>query len=282
MGKLFLPPFSGSRPSRLSPAIATDRRCGFGGSLALNVLNGRLELAFRNAIWTRQVLALASLALLGNWGSQACWASAGQEGQGSSGSGQAADKGEKTSKQEPDKSSNQTQTSKENLPASGAAANQQVYNIGVEDELQISVWHEPELSTTVVVRPDGMITLPLVNDIKVAGLKPEQLQALLIDKLKGFINEPQVTVVIRAIRSRKASLVGQVPHPGAYPLNGNMTVLDLLAAGGGIGIFAKGESIYILRDQDGKKVRIPFHYKKALAGKGDNPVLFPGDLVVVP
>jgi polysaccharide export outer membrane protein len=156
------------------------------------------------------------------------------------------------------------------------------YVIGVEDELQISVWREPELSTTVVVRPDGMITLPLVNDLKVAGLKTEELQNILTEKLKGFVNEPQITVMVRAIHSRKVYLVGQVQHQGTFPLNGDMTALELLAVAGGLGPFAKADSIYILREQNGKKIRIPFHYKKAVAGKSENVALQPGDVVVVP
>lgn len=156
------------------------------------------------------------------------------------------------------------------------------YIIGVEDELQISVWREPELSTVVVVRPDGRITLPLINDVKAVGLKTEELQMLLTEKLKGYVNEPQVTVIVRGIRSRKVYLVGEVGHQGTFPLNGDMTALELLAAAGGLGPFAKGDSIYILREQNGKKVRIPFHYKKAVAGKGENVTLQPGDVIVVP
>jgi polysaccharide export outer membrane protein len=156
------------------------------------------------------------------------------------------------------------------------------YIIGVEDELQISVWREPELSTTVVVRPDGIITLPLINDVKAVGLKTEELQNILMDKLKNFVNEPQVTVIVRSIRSRKVYLVGEVGHQGTFPLNGDMTALELLAAAGGVGPFAKADSIYILREQNGKKIRIPFHYKKAVAGKSENVTLQPGDLVVVP
>jgi polysaccharide export outer membrane protein len=154
--------------------------------------------------------------------------------------------------------------------------------IGVEDELQISVWREPELSTVVVVRPDGMITLPLISDVKAVGLKTEELQNLLTEKLKNYVNEPQVTVIVRAIRSRKVYLVGEVAHQGTYPLNGDMTALELLAAAGGVGPFAKADSIYILREKNGKKIRIPFQYKKAVAGKSENVVLQPGDVVVVP
>ncbi len=171
----------------------------------------------------------------------------------------------------------------ESLPQSALTPEQRLtYIIGVEDELQISVWREPELSTVVVVRPDGIITLPLVNDVKAVGLKTEELQNVLLDKLKNFVNEPQVTVIVRAIRSRKVYLVGEVGHQGTYALNGDMTALELLAAAGGVGPFAKADSIYILREQNGKKIRIPFHYKKAVAGKSENVTLQPGDVVVVP
>jgi polysaccharide biosynthesis/export protein len=171
----------------------------------------------------------------------------------------------------------------ESVPQSALTPEQRLtYIIGVEDELQISVWREPELSTAVVVRPDGIITLPLVNDVKAVGLKTEELQNVLTEKLKNFVNEPQVTVIVRSIRSRKVNLVGEVGHQGSFTLNGDMTVLELLAAAGGVGPFAKADSIYILREQNGKKVRIPFHYKKAVAGKSENVTLQPGDLVVVP
>jgi len=171
----------------------------------------------------------------------------------------------------------------ESQPRSALTPDQRLtYIIGVEDELQISVWREPELSTTVVVRPDGIITLPLVNDVKAVGLKTEELQNVLMDKLKNFVNEPQVTVIVRSIHSRKVYLVGEVGHQGSFPINGDMTVLELLAAGGGLGPFAKANSIYILRGQNGKKVRIPFPYKKAVVGKSENVTLQPGDVVVVP
>jgi polysaccharide biosynthesis/export protein len=156
------------------------------------------------------------------------------------------------------------------------------YRVGAEDELQISVWHEPELSQLVVVRPDGMITLPLLNDVKVAGLNMEELQALLTEKLKTVVNEPQVTVSVKAVKSKKVFLVGNVIKQGAYPLGGRMTVLELIAEAGGLSPFAKGGSIYVLRKDNDKEVRLPFNYKKALAGKGANPELQSGDMVVVP
>jgi polysaccharide export outer membrane protein len=157
------------------------------------------------------------------------------------------------------------------------------YHIGLADQLMISVWKEPELSMTVVVRPDGMITLPLINDIHVVGLKPVELQQILIDKLKPFLTEPQVTVIVQGIRSRKVYLVGNVSKQGAVPLDGGETVLQVLAAAGGVGPFAKADSIYILRTENNKQVRIPFQYKKALKGKvKEDIVLQPGDMIVVP
>lgn len=185
---------------------------------------------------------------------------------------------DKQEKQTPDKAAKP-----EPAPESVLTPEQRLtYIIGVEDELQVSVWREPELSTTVVVRPDGMITLPLINDVKAVGLKTEELQNLLMDKFKNFVNEPQVTVIVRAIHSRKVYLVGEVSHQGTFALNGDMTALELLAAAGGVGPFAKADAIYILREQNGKKIRIPFHYKKAVAGKSENVTLQPGDVVVVP
>jgi polysaccharide export outer membrane protein len=159
-----------------------------------------------------------------------------------------------------------------------------VYRIGIEDELQISVWKEPELSITAVVRPDGMITMPLLNDIYVVGFQPVELQALLAEKLKPFVNEPQVTVVIRGIKSRKVFVYGQVLKAGAYPLVTKKTVLEILTEAGGLAPFAKKRSIYILREVNGKKTQIPFNYNDALKGKSpqSNVELLPGDIVVVP
>ncbi len=204
-----------------------------------------------------------------------------QSGQPASGSSPST---EKTAKAKEEKQTGDKAEKPQDATSQSALTPEQrlTYIIGVEDELQISVWREPELSTTVVVRPDGMITLPLVNDVKAVGLKTEELQSLLTDKLKNYVNEPQVTVIVRGIHSRKVYLVGEVGRQGTYPINGDMTALELLAAAGGPGPFAKADSIYILREQNGKKIRIPFHYKKTVAGKSENVTLQPGDVVVVP
>lgn len=156
------------------------------------------------------------------------------------------------------------------------------YRIGVEDSLFISVWKEPDLSSQVTVRPDGVITMPLISDLYVVGLTTEELQSLLTEKLKPFVNEPQVTVIVREIKSRKVFLAGQAGHPSSYPINGRLTVMQLIVQSGGLGPFAKSEAIYVLRIQDGKETRIPFKYKKVLAGKMPDVELQPGDMVVVP
>jgi polysaccharide biosynthesis/export protein len=164
-----------------------------------------------------------------------------------------------------------------------AAADEDAYRIGLDDQLMISVWREPELSLSVVVRPDGMITLPLLSDVRVVGLKPTELQQLLTEKLKPFVSEPQVTVIAQGIRSRKVYLVGNVSKQGTFNLEGGQTVLQLLASAGGVNPFAKGDSIYILRMENKKQIRIPFQYKKALKGRTkDDVVLQPGDIIVVP
>jgi polysaccharide biosynthesis/export protein len=158
------------------------------------------------------------------------------------------------------------------------------YRVGVEDDLQISVWREPEISSQVTVRPDGFISLPLLNDIQVEGLTTKQLQELVTEKLKGFLTEPQVTVIVRQIRSRKVYLIGQVTHPGSYVLNGDKTVLQLLAEAGGLSQFAKMKSIYVVRKSAGHEVRLPFNYKRAVTGKDPKTdiELYPGDMIVVP
>jgi polysaccharide biosynthesis/export protein len=157
-----------------------------------------------------------------------------------------------------------------------------LYRIGIGDQLQIAVWHEHDLSLSVVVRPDGVITMPLLNDIYVVGLTPKELGALITEKLKPFVNEPQVTISVASIQSRKVYIVGQVTRQGSFPLNDKKTALELITEAGGLGPFAKANSIYVLRVVDGKEIRIPFHYKKVIAGKGQDVDLQPGDRLIVP
>jgi polysaccharide biosynthesis/export protein len=169
-------------------------------------------------------------------------------------------------------------TQPEAAPAAGE------YVIGEQDVLSIVVWKERELSATVVVRPDGKITLPLVNEIKVIGMTPAQLQALLTEQFRPFLNVPQVTVEVVQINSRKAYLVGEVAKTGTFPLNSSTTVLQIIAAAGGLKDFAKRKDIYVLHNQNGKQVRYRFNYDEVIRGKNpqQNIVLQPGDMVVVP
>jgi polysaccharide export outer membrane protein len=157
--------------------------------------------------------------------------------------------------------------------------------IGVEDVLNINVWKEPEISRAVPVRPDGMITLPLIGEIKAKGLTPIQLQDQITASLKKFMSDPQVTVIIVEVRSLTFNVVGQVLKPGYYPLTRRMTVLDAIALSGGFQPFAKQKKVYVLRTQaDGKQVRIPFNYKDVIKGKrpDENIELQPRDTLVIP
>jgi polysaccharide export outer membrane protein len=158
-------------------------------------------------------------------------------------------------------------------------ANSETYRIGVGDELNVAVWHEPEVSGEHAVRPDGIITLPFLNEVYVAGKSTAEIRDLLTDKLKPYVTEPQVTVSIKSINSRKVYAIGNIGRPGAFPLIEPTSVLELIAQCGGLAQFAKGNKIYILRGQQ----RIPFDYKKAVKGDASQRVmLMPGDMVVVP
>jgi polysaccharide export outer membrane protein len=158
------------------------------------------------------------------------------------------------------------------------------YRIGAQDVLQIDVWKEPEITRSVPVRPDGKITLPLLNDVQAAGLTPMELTAVLREELKKFINDPQVSVSVSTINSRRVYVTGEVTRPGAFPLLPGMTVLQALTSGGGFTQFAKIKSAYVLRIRNGKQVKLPFNYKAVVAGKKpqDNIVLESGDTIVVP
>jgi polysaccharide biosynthesis/export protein len=168
-------------------------------------------------------------------------------------------------------------------PQTKPATDDARYVIGPEDQLNINVWKEQELSGTVPVRPDGKISLPLLNDVQAAGLTPMQLAADLTEKLKKFVGEPRVTVTVTNIQSKRIFLVGQV-RAGAFPLLPDMTVLQALSAAGCCTEFAKTTKIYVLRNENGKQVKYPFNYKEAL--KGNNPqqniLLQAGDTIVVP
>jgi polysaccharide export outer membrane protein len=158
------------------------------------------------------------------------------------------------------------------------------YVIGPQDVLDISVWKEPELTRPVPVRPDGRISMPLLNDVQAAGRTPLQLAADITAGLKKFVTDPQVTVIVTTINSQRVFILGEVNRAGAYPLLPNMTVLQALSSAGGFTIYANLKKIYLLRVEDGKQVKHPFNYKDVLAGKAADQNIFvkAGDTIVVP
>jgi polysaccharide export outer membrane protein len=158
------------------------------------------------------------------------------------------------------------------------------YTIGEQDVLDIDVWREKELSGTVVVRPDGKITVRLVNEIYVIGMTPLQLQETLTEKLQPFLTAPQVTVSVREINSRKVYLSGHVSHEGVFHISSNTTVSQIIVQAGGLRPFAKPKKIYILRNENGKQVKLQYNYDAVMKGQenGQDIVLKPDDKIVVP
>ena len=157
------------------------------------------------------------------------------------------------------------------------------YVIGADDTLHISVWKEPDLTATLPVRPDGKISLPLLNDVPAAGLTPMQLKDSITEKLKKYIADPRVTVVVTAMNSRRFFVTGEVVHSGPMPLLPDMTMLQALSAAG-FTQFANVKGIYLLRIENGRQVKLPFNYKEVVKGNHpeQNIMLKPGDTVVVP
>jgi polysaccharide export outer membrane protein len=158
------------------------------------------------------------------------------------------------------------------------------YVIGAEDVLSIVFWRDKEMSVEVVVRPDGKISLPLLNDVDAAGRTPEQLRAEIETAAKKFIAEPNAAVVVKAINSRKVYITGNVAKPGTYPLADDMTVLQLIAVGGGLLEYADRDDIVVMRRENGSDRQFKFNYKEVVRQKNvaQNIVLKPGDTVVVP
>lgn len=167
---------------------------------------------------------------------------------------------------------------KEPLPQTNAS-----YIIGPDDQLHVSVWKEPDLTNTMPVRADGMISLPLLNDVQAAGLTPMQLAASISDKLKKYITDPHVTVEVTQMNSQRIYVMGEVTHPGAMNRTPDMTVLQALASAG-FTQFANTKGIYVLRTENGKQQKLPVNYKKLVKGDDmqQNYVLKPGDTIVVP
>jgi polysaccharide biosynthesis/export protein len=157
------------------------------------------------------------------------------------------------------------------------------YVIGPEDTLHISVWKEPDLTETLPVRSDGKISMPLLNDVQAAGLTPSQLAESITEKLKKYLSDPRVTVVVTGMNSQRVYVMGEVNHTGAMTLTPNMTVLQALASAG-FTQFANTKGIYVLRTENGKQVKLPFNYKQVIKGDSmdQNIALKPGDTIVVP
>ena len=162
------------------------------------------------------------------------------------------------------------------------------YVIGPEDVLDISVWNNTELTRVVPVRPDGKVSLPLLNDVQAAGFTPMQLRDTLTTALTVYMPRPVVSVLVREIHSIKVTVIGQVKNPGRYELKDRATMLDVLALAGGLTEFASRDRIVLLRLEQGTTRRIPFHYDKLTSSRRqsaaaqENFCVQPGDVVLVP
>jgi polysaccharide biosynthesis/export protein len=160
---------------------------------------------------------------------------------------------------------------------------EEFYQIGAGDSLNINVWKEPTLSGTIKVRPDGYVTLPLINEVQVAGLTTGQLRKLLEDKYKEFTKDPFVTIRVEGIASSEVFLVGQVSKPGAFPLSGNETVLQVLTRAGGLGVFADRSNIRVVRRDGDRVTEFTVDYDAIIKGDLKQDLLLrPGDRIIVP
>lgn len=158
------------------------------------------------------------------------------------------------------------------------------YLIGPDDVLSVLFRYDKDLTTDVVVRPDGMISLPMLSDVMAAGLTPEQLRDKVAESARRFIEDPAVTVIVKQINSRRVFITGQVGKPGPYPLMAPTTVLQLIAMAGGLSEFADDKNISVMRVENGKPVSFRFNYKDVTKRKNlkQNIELKPGDTVIVP
>ncbi len=165
-----------------------------------------------------------------------------------------------------------------------AAADSAEYVIGPDDVLGIVFWRDKDLSADAVVRPDGKISLPLLNDVQAAGLTPSRLRAQITEAARRFVDDPNVTVVVRQINSRKVFVTGEIVRPGSYPLAGRTTVLQMIAIAGGLKEYADAKNIMVMRVENNRTVNYPFNYHDVSKGRGlrQNLELRPGDTIVVP
>lgn len=158
------------------------------------------------------------------------------------------------------------------------------YRVGPGDVIDVLVWKEPEVSSSVVIRPDGKISLPLINDLEVTGKTPLEIREIVVEKLSPYINFPNVTVTVKQVNSKKVYIIGEVNGAGAYQMTQPITVLQILTEAGGLRPFADQKSIYILRMNNGKQEKFSFNYKDVVKGEKmqQNILLQPGDTIVVP
>jgi polysaccharide export outer membrane protein len=169
-------------------------------------------------------------------------------------------------------------------PPSANGAPQGNYQIGADDVLDIVVWNNTDMSRVVPVRPDGMISLPLLNDVQAAGLTAMQVRDILVSRLAEFMATPEVSVIVKEVKSAKVTVIGQVKTPGRYDIKGRSTVMDILALAGPFTDFASLGRIFVLRPSGSTTKRLSFDYNEAVSrrGKQENFVLEPGDIIVVP
>ena len=158
------------------------------------------------------------------------------------------------------------------------------YVIGVDDVLSVIFWRDKDLTVDAVVRPDGRISLPLLDDVAVAGLTPEQARDVILERARKYLEEPSATVVVKQINSLKVFITGQVAKPGSYQLTSSMTVMQLIALAGGLQEYASGKKIVVLRNERGRSIAHRFNYEEVCEGRKlpQNIELRPGDTVVVP
>ena len=170
-----------------------------------------------------------------------------------------------------------------NAPAAGVPL-PPGYVIGPQDILSIVFWRDKDMSADVTVRPDGKISLPLLNEIQVVGFTPEQLRVKLEEAASRYLEEPNAAVIVKEIKSRNVFITGNVSKPASYPLTGDMTVLQLIAMAGGLLEYADGNGIVVIRNESARPEYYKFHYKDVVKGKNvrQNIMLKPGDTVVVP
>jgi polysaccharide export outer membrane protein len=169
--------------------------------------------------------------------------------------------------------------------AAGAVAVAPDYVIGPDDVLSILFWRDKDLSAAdVTVRPDGKVTLPLLNDVQASGRTPEQLGDAIREAVRKYVEDPNPTVIVKEIKSRRVFITGRIEKPGPYPLNGRTTILQLIAMAGGLREFVDGKDISVMRNEKDKQTVFDFNYQDVVKKRylNQNIELKPGDVVVVP